>query len=64
MVRAGQGATFVEDFIDKKVVAIGWSNAGDIKVGESRESITQKLTKADPGKTSGHKAISASQRSK
>jgi len=61
MVRAGQGATYVEDFIEKNVVAIGWSEADEIKVGDTREEISQKLTSVWPAMNTGKLAISAGQ---
>ncbi|MCP4494155.1 MAG: hypothetical protein GY820_43655 [Gammaproteobacteria bacterium] len=35
MVRAGQGASYIDDFIEKNVVAVGWSNHDEIQVGDS-----------------------------
>lgn len=61
MVRAGQGAAYVEDFIEKNVVAIGWSEAGEIKVGDSREAISQRLAGVWPTMSAGKRAISAGQ---
>lgn len=61
MVRAGQGATYVEDFIDKNVVAIGWCDVGEIKVGESRDVISKKMLAAYPTMTQGNRAISTGQ---
>jgi restriction system protein len=61
MVRAGQGATYVDDFIEKNVVAIGWSEIGEIKVGDSREAITKKLVNFWPTMNAGKRAISAGQ---
>ena len=57
MVRAGQGATYVDDFIDKKVVAIGWSEIGDINVGDTRETISQTLAEVWSAITSGKRSI-------
>lgn len=61
MVRSGQGASYVDDFVEKNIVAIGWTLAGDIKVGESREQITAKLANAWPTMSKGKRAISAGQ---
>lgn len=61
MVRAGQGATYVEDFIDKNVVAIGWSEVGEIKVGLTREAISRQLATVWPAMNAGKLAISAGQ---
>lgn len=61
MVRAGQGASYVEDFIDQKAVAIGWCEAGEVKIGETREAISQKLSAIYPTMGIGHRAISTGQ---
>lgn len=61
MVRAGHGATYVDDFVDKNVVAIGWSEAGEIKVGDARDRISQKLATVWPTMTSGKRALSVGQ---
>lgn len=61
MVRAGHGAAYVEDFVDKKVVAIGWCDAGEVNVGETREAISQKLAAVYPTMSAGHRAISTGQ---
>ena len=61
MVRAGQGAAYVEDFIERKVVAIGWQEIGDVPTGASREQISQKLAEALPNESAGKRAISAGQ---
>jgi len=61
MVRAGQGAGYIDEFIDRNLVAIGWSLAGLIEVGESRETITSKISDAWPTMSRGKKAISAGQ---
>lgn len=61
MVRAGQGAAYIDDFIEKKVVAIGWAEAGEFKAGESREKISKRLAFVWPTMTPGYLAISTGQ---
>src|SRR4051812_6591991 len=54
MIRAGQGGHLAGDFASKNVVAIGWSQLGDLTTLTSREAIEQlcRLTypKDKPGK--------------
>ncbi len=52
-VRAGQGANFIDDFIENNIVAIGWPRAGEIKVGVTREEITIKISSVWPNITKG-----------
>ena len=61
MVRAGQGASYIDDFIERNIVAIGWPLAGEIKVGDSREMISSIIADAWPTMIKGKRAISASQ---
>ena len=42
MVRAGEGAKWIDDFAEHNVVAIGWHELGEVNVGETREEITQR----------------------
>ena len=61
MVRAGQGASFIDDFIEKNIVAIGWPSAGDIKAGTSREVISSRLVETSPTMSKGKLGITAGQ---
>jgi len=61
MIRAGRGADFIDDFLEKSIVAIGWHLLGEIKVGETRESIVEKLLSQNPAMSQGKRAISAGQ---
>ncbi len=61
MVRAGRGAEFLDDFIQKNIVAIGWHLAGKIAAGESREQIAHKVLISWPKMSRGKVAISAGQ---
>jgi restriction system protein len=49
MVRAGESAKWIEDFAEHQVVAIGWHELGEVKVGESREAITERAKQQWPG---------------
>jgi len=48
MVRAGESAKRIDEFAERQVVAIGWSELGRIEVGESREQITERSAKQWP----------------
>ena len=48
MVRAGERAKWIEDFVEHQVVAIGWHELGKVEVGESREEITERAAKQWP----------------
>ena len=48
MVRAGESAKWIEDFVEHQVVAIGWHELGKVEVGESREEITERAAKQWP----------------
>ncbi len=61
MVRAGQGASYIDEFIERNIVAIGWSLAGEIQVGDSRAQITSRLVDDYPNMSRGKRAISAGQ---
>ena len=61
MVRAGQGAGYIEDFIDSNIVAIGWPRLGDLKPGCTREQIIEKLQDLNPNLSKSKNAISAGQ---
>jgi len=41
MIRAGRGAKFLDDFVDKNIVAIGWKKLGEIAPGMSRAAIME-----------------------
>ena len=48
MVRAGEGAYLIEDFLKKKVVAIGWNKVGDLSKINDVEKIKETLRNAYP----------------
>ncbi|MCR9117704.1 MAG: restriction endonuclease [bacterium] len=53
MVRAGEKAAFVDDFVDEKFVAIGWKEVGELQnkvnKAELEESLSAKRPKESPG---------------
>jgi restriction system protein len=48
MVRAGRDSVFIDEFLSRKMVAIGWSNVGDLSNIQSREQIAQLVEKCWP----------------
>lgn len=48
VVRAGRDAIYVEDFLDKKMVAIGWNQVGDLSGIHSREEVAAILMRSYP----------------
>lgn len=58
MVRAARGSILFQSFIDKGVVAIGWSKMGDLGRFESKETIVTELREQYPNKPAGWYAIS------
>jgi len=61
MVRAGRGADYLDNFIENNIVSIGWKEFGEIKPGDSKEKISEKLLAVNPHMSNGKVAISASQ---
>ena len=53
MVRAESDGILFQPFIDKGLVAIGWSDVGDLGRFESRETLVAKLREQYPGKRAG-----------
>jgi restriction system protein len=48
MVRAGEGAYLVEDFLKKKIIAIGWDKVGDLTKINDIDTIKKKLRDGYP----------------
>lgn len=61
MVRAGEGAKWIDEFAERQVVAIGWSELGEIEAGRSREEITELAKQQWPSHTRAMLASSAGQ---
>lgn len=53
MVRAESDGRLFRPFIDKRRVAIGWPDLGDLSRFESREAIATRLRREDPGRSTG-----------
>jgi len=48
MIRAGQRAFLIDDFIDKEIIAIGWNELGDLKDKKNLEQIKTALKNTYP----------------
>src|SRR5690606_25169463 len=53
MVRAGEGAYLIDEFLKRKVVAIGWDNVGDLSLLKDIDKIKEKLRTVYPEFKSG-----------
>jgi len=53
MVRAGEDAYLVDDFLTKNLVAIGWNQVGDLTQLKDVESLKAKLQAAYPDYKTG-----------
>jgi len=58
MVRAGQSAYLIDEFLEKNVVAIGWNELGDLSKTTDLEAIKEKLknsySNAKPSRLNNH----------
>lgn len=61
MVRAGESAFLIDDFLEKSIVAIGWNYLGPLKQFDSIKEIKQQLREERPEYKKGKVTISASQ---
>ena len=41
MIRAGKNASYIDDFLDKNIVAIGWSELNNFSVPVDKETLKQ-----------------------
>lgn len=48
MVRAGEGAYLIDEFLSRKVVAIGWAKVGDLSLLKDITAIKEKLKEVYP----------------
>ena len=48
MVRAGQGAAFVDDFIDKNFVGIGFKQAGELETPVDKAAVIATMQRSNP----------------
>ena len=61
MVRAGEGAKLIDQFLENSEVAIGWNPLGPIDRGDSRDSISQRVQQEWPSYAKGKISIIAGQ---
>lgn len=48
MVRAGRDSIFINEFLSRQMVAIGWTKIGDLSAVHSREQISHLAARAWP----------------
>ncbi len=48
MVRAGRDSVFIEEFLSRQMVAIGWAKLGDLSAVRSREKLSQLVAQCWP----------------
>lgn len=61
MIRAGHGGKLVNDFKEKSLVAIGWTQAGDFSKLPTRQSIAELITKNYPDNSQHQNRAAAGQ---
>ncbi len=61
MVRAGEGAFLVEDFLTKNLVSIGWNATGDLSKIDKIEKLKEIIKKSYPESKNGQVISSAGQ---
>lgn len=61
MVRAGRGGNFIDDFLERNIVAIGWNDLGDIPNNLSRDELMARVIQAWPNRKKSQTAISVGQ---
>lgn len=61
MVRAGEGAFLVEDFLTKNIVSIGWNATGDLSKVDNIEQLKELVRKSYPEYKNGQVINSAGQ---
>ena len=61
MVRAGQGASFIDLFLDNEIVAIGWTALGQLPDRISRQELSDRAASTWPNYKKGKVAIVAGQ---
>jgi len=58
MVRAGQNAVVIDQFLKKNIVAIGWVNLGDLSDIKNKSELVKKLKSSYPNWATGKISIS------
>jgi restriction system protein len=61
MVRAGRDSIFIDEFLSRSMIAIGWAPLGDISSVHTREEFKKLVEKYWPADSKFQKAISAGQ---
>jgi restriction system protein len=61
MVRAGRDSVFIPEFISRQMIAIGWSDLGDLSNVHSREQISQLVAQTWPENNKFQNSSSAGQ---
>jgi restriction system protein len=61
MVRASEGGTLADEFVERKVVAIGWSELGDLTQYKDKTALIAAYKRVWPGAPEGRAMNSASQ---
>ena len=60
-INAGRGSKLAQDFIDNKVVAIGWREVLDPTTAKSRPELIQRVASAYPGQTQRQNEVGGNQ---
>lgn len=60
-VRAGRENVYAEDFLQKNLVAIGWSEIGEVPSNISKTNLTQLYKQTFPEHSDGKAQVAASQ---
>jgi restriction system protein len=61
MVRAGRDSVFIDEFLSRQMIAIGWSQLGDLSQIHSREQLAQLVEQAWPENNRFQNAASVGQ---
>ncbi len=61
MVRAGRDSVFIDEFLSRQIIAIGWSRLGDLSNVHSRETLSQLVEQSWPENNKFQNASSVGQ---
>lgn len=61
MIRAGENAFLMDDFISRSIVSLGWNEVGDIQKYKTRETLKDQIEKCYPEYKKGKINITAAQ---
>lgn len=61
MIRAGENAFLIDDFINRSIVSLGWNEVGDIQKYKTREELKDQIEKCYPEYKKGKINITAAQ---